>query len=64
MVIDAERDFVAIGQLASRIGKPVRDIERAATELNLHPAMRVNFVPFFDGRQVERLTKALNKGSK
>lgn len=64
MVIDAERDFVAIGQLASQIGRPVLEIERAAAALNLSPAMRVNRVPFFDGKQVQALTEAINKGAK
>lgn len=64
MTVDAEKDFVAIGQLAANIGKPVRAIEQAAEQLQLNPALRLNRVPFFNGAQVARLTAELSKGSK
>lgn len=60
MTVDAKRDYVAIGQLASSIGRPVRAIEQAAESLNLSPAMRVNRVPFFDGEQAEKITAVIN----
>ena len=57
--VEANRDFVSIGQLAAYLQKPVRAIERAATELRMAPAMRINHIAHFDGGQVEKLTAEL-----
>jgi hypothetical protein len=62
MAIAAEHDFVSIGQLASRVQRPVRAIEAAADKLQIQPAMRLNGVSYFDGRQVDRITEQLRKG--
>jgi hypothetical protein len=62
--VTASKDFVSVGQLAAHVQRPVRRIEQAATELGITPAMRLNGVNYFDGRQVERLTEAVSKGSK
>jgi hypothetical protein len=59
MTVASEKDFVSIGQLAAHAQKPVRDIEQAAEDLQLQPALRLNSVPYFSGDQVERLTKHL-----
>lgn len=61
MTTSADRDFVSIGQLAAHAQKPVRDIERAAEALNMRAALRLNQVPYFNGKQVSRLTKHLNR---
>ena len=63
MTVDAEKDFVAIGQLASRLREPVRRIEQAADRLKLQPSLRLNHVPYYDGPAVERLTEELTKRS-
>ena len=59
MTVDADRDLVAIGVLAARLQRSVRAIEAAAIELNIMPALRINFVPHYDGTQVERLTERM-----
>jgi hypothetical protein len=59
--IEATRDFTSIGQLAAHIQRPVRAIETAAIDLGIVPAIRLNHVPYFDGRQVERLTESLRE---
>lgn len=58
-----QNDLVAIGVLASQLQKPVRTIEAACIELNIAPAMRINFVPHFDADQIERLTERLADGA-
>ena len=60
MTTAAGKDFVSIGQLAAHLQKPVRKIEQAATALKMQPALRLNQVPYFNGRQVERLTDAIS----
>ena len=62
--VSADRDLLSIGMLASHVQRPVRSIEQAATALRMEPAMKINGVPYFDGRQVEQLTAAISKGSK
>ena len=57
--IESTRDYVSIGQLAAHLRCSMRDIERAATELQMVPALRLNFVPHFDAEQVERLKERL-----
>ena len=65
MTTAADKDLLSIGRLAADTQKPVRRIEQAANELRIKPAMRLNGVPYFNGRQVERLTAALGtQGSK
>ena len=59
--VEATRDFVAIGQLACRIQQSVRAIEQAADELGIEPAVRINLVVHFDGRQVEQITEHLRR---
>jgi hypothetical protein len=59
MTATSEKDLVAIGMLAARLQRSVRVIEAACLELNIAPAMRINFVPHFDGKQVELLTARL-----
>jgi hypothetical protein len=60
MTTTAERDYLSIGQLAAHVQRSVRKIEQAATALHIEPAMKLNGVPYFDGRQVEQLTEQLN----
>lgn len=62
MTIDAKKDYVAIGQLAGQLRVTVRAIERAAVELELPPAMRINGVPYMDAAQIETLTAHLRVG--
>jgi len=59
MTVDADRDLVAIGVLAARLQRSVRAIEAAAIELNIMPALRINFVPHFNGGQCELLTQRM-----
>ena len=61
MVTSAEKDLLSIGRLAADTQRPVRRIEQAANELGIRPAMRLNGIPYFNGRQVERLTEAMNR---
>ena len=53
--VKAARDFFSIGQLAAHFQISVRAIEKAAGELGIVPAMRINLVSHFDGQQVEAL---------
>lgn len=59
--IEATRDFISIGQLAAHLQRSVRQIERAAADLDILPALRLNMVPHFDGEQVKRLTDELRR---
>jgi hypothetical protein len=59
MTVTSEKDLVAIGVLAARLQRSVRVIEAACLELNIAPALRINYVPHFDGEQVELLTERL-----
>ena len=59
MTVAAEQDYTSIGQLAAHVQRPVQKIEQAASELKIRPALRLNQVPYFSARQVERLTEAL-----
>ena len=61
--VQATHDYTSIGQLAALLQKPVRAIERAAAELELQPAIRLNHVPYFHGEQVELLTGHFKHGS-
>jgi hypothetical protein len=56
---NATHDYVSIGQLAAHTQRSVRSIEQAASELDITPAMRLNFVPHFDGEQIERISSHL-----
>jgi hypothetical protein len=63
--VKATHDFVSIGQLAAHLQKTVRVIERAAIDLEIAPAMRLNLVPYFSAEQIERLTAHLStKGTR
>jgi hypothetical protein len=59
MTVAADKDFVSIGQFAAHVQRPVRKIEQAAISLKIQPALRINGVPYFNGRQVEELTETL-----
>ena len=59
MTVESEKDLVAIGVLAARLQKSVRTIEAAVIALNMMPAMRLNYVPHFDGEQVEQIMRRL-----
>lgn len=54
-----QNDLVAIGVLAQQLQQSVRTIEAVCVALNLPPAMRVNYVPFFDAEQVNRIAARL-----
>jgi hypothetical protein len=60
-ITQAKHDFTSIGTLAGTLQVSVRRIERAAGELSITPAMRLNGIPHFDGEQVERLTRHLHR---
>lgn len=60
MTVAPTKDFVSIGTLASHARVTVRAIERAADELNIPPACRINFVPHYDGEQCEVLVRHIN----
>ena len=62
--IDAQHDLVSIGCLASRVQRSVREIERTSERLGIVAAYRINHVPHFDGRQVERLTAEMRTEEK
>lgn len=59
-----EHDLLSIGSLAGHLQISLRAIERAATELQIVPAKRIDMVPYFDGGQVELLTDYLSGGKK
>lgn len=61
--VEANRDYISIGQLAAQLQRSVRSIEQAAEKLNITPAMRLNLVPHFDADQVEAIRAELNKGA-
>ena len=63
MHTEAKHDFISIGQLAAHLQRPVRVIERAAEKLKIHPAMRINLIPHFDGEQVQQITAALREAA-
>lgn len=58
--VSADRDLLSIGMLASHVQRSVHTIEQTANRLHIKPAMKINGVPYFDGRQVEQLTEAIN----
>jgi len=60
MTVAPSKDFVSIGTLASHARVTVRAIERAADELKIEPACRINFVTHFDGGQCEAIVHHLN----
>ena len=64
MTTTADRDYLSIGQLAAHLQRPVRAIEQTAATLKIRPAMRLNQIPYFNGRQVEKLTAEISKGNK
>ena len=57
----AQQDYTAIGVLAGQLQSSVRQIERAAEQAGIAPALRLNHVPYFDGTQVETLRQALTR---
>lgn len=61
MTVASEKDYQSIGQLASTLRVTVRAIERAADQLGISPALRLNLIPHFDGEQVARLTDHLRR---
>ena len=62
-IVEATHDFYSIGQLAAHLQKPVRAIERAVTELQIEPAMRLNGIPHFNGPQVDAITATMSQQS-
>jgi hypothetical protein len=58
MTIEATKDFVSIGNLASHLQRSVRDIEQTAAALKIAPALRLNGIAHFDGLQVEQIFQA------
>lgn len=63
IVIDAKRDFTSVGQLAANLGQSLRWLEQRSRDLGLKPSLRLNGVPYYDGRQVEQLTAANRKNA-
>ena len=60
-IVEANRDFFSIGQLAAHLQTSVRSIEKAARTRGIVPAMRINLVPHYDGQQVEIIADELRQ---
>lgn len=54
---EATHDYRSLGHLCSELQVSFRKIEKAATELGIAPAIRLNGIVYFDGEQTERLTQ-------
>ena len=55
-----ERDFTSTGSLVTTVQRSVRSVELTAASLRIEPAMRLNGIPHFNARQVERIVAAMN----
>lgn len=59
MTVAPEKDFTAIGVLASHLRCPVQSIERAASSLGLEPSLRLSGIVYFTAAQCERIAEKL-----
>src|SRR5262245_36057609 len=58
-MIDASKDFWALGQLCQQLQVSLHVLERVALLHDIQPAMRLNGVPYFDGNAAGELQAAL-----
>ncbi len=63
MITTPAKDLISIGILSCDLQVTVREIERAADELGIEPALSLNRIAHFDGEQIERLGMHLRRPS-